>query len=134
MKDWRDRFRRFMVGRHGTDELNRFLGGMIVAFLVLHLITRSRLLFWLELACLIVMYVRMFSRDSGRRFRENQAYLQWRFHTMEGVSKLRRRLKESRRFKIFRCPGCGQRIRIPRGHGKIQIHCRNCGRDFMGRS
>ena len=134
MKDWKDQFRRFMVGRYGTDELNRFLSGAVLVGIVLHLFIRSRLFFWLELTCLIVIYARTFSRNTGRRFRENQFYLQWRFHAGEGVLKLRRRLKESRRYKIFRCPGCGQRIRIPRGHGKIQIHCPSCGSDFMGKS
>lgn len=33
---------------------------------------------------------------------------------------------------IFVCPSCGQKIRIPKGHGKIMIHCRKCGKEFEG--
>lgn len=134
MDNLRDKFRRFMVGRYGMDELNRFLSSLILVFVVLHLLSRSPLFFWMELLCLILIYARMFSKNTGRRFRENQRYLQWIFHGSERARKLGRQLKERRKFKIFKCPNCGQRLRVPRGHGKIQVHCRSCGHDFMGRS
>ena len=44
----------------------------------------------------------------------------WRFH-----------LEERRRYKIFSCPGCKQKIRIPRNHGKVSIRCPKCGHDFI---
>ncbi len=134
MDNLKDKFRRFMVGRYGMDELNRFLSSLILVFVVFHLFSRRPLFFWLELGCLILIYVRMFSKNTGKRFHENQAYLQMHFHASERVRKLARQLKESRKFKIFKCPNCGQRLRVPRGHGKIQVHCRSCGHDFMGRS
>ena len=56
------------------------------------------------------------------------------FYVEESMIKFRFQLQQGRKYKIFRCPGCGQKIRIPRGHGKIQIHCRVCGNDFMGKS
>ncbi|MCI9503169.1 MAG: hypothetical protein HFG76_14525 [Hungatella sp.] len=134
MDSLRDKFRRFMVGRYGMDELNRFLSSLILVFVVLHLFFKSPLFFWLELACLVLIYGRMFSKNTGKRFYENQTYLQMCFHGAERARKLTRQLKEARKFKIFKCPNCGQRLRIPRGHGRIQVHCRGCGHDFMGRS
>ena len=134
MRSLKDGFRRFMVGRYGTDELNRFLSVLILAFVVLHMLVRSKVFFWLEVICLVLVYVRMFSRDTGKRFRENQAYLHYRFCVGEWIGRSRRRLKEHRTYKIFRCPHCRPKLRIPRGHGKIQVHCRSCGHDFMGRS
>ena len=35
---------------------------------------------------------------------------------------------------FYKCPGCGQRIRIPKGHGKIQIRCPKCNATFIRRS
>lgn len=134
MNNLRDKFRRFMVGRYGMDELNRFLSAVILFFIVLNLFARQKILFWMEVLCLILIYGRMFSRNTGQRFRENQTYLHFRFYGEEWVRKFIPRMKEKRRYKIFKCPRCGQRLRIPRGHGKIQVHCRNCGHDFMGRS
>ena len=134
MNNLRDKFRRFMVGRYGMDELNRFLTTLTLVFVVLHLFVRSGIFFWLELAMIVLVYIRMFSRNTGKRFHENQRFLHYQFYVREYMSKLRYRLKENRRYKIFKCPNCGQKIRIPRGHGKIQIHCRSCGHDFMGKS
>ena len=130
----KEKFRRFMVGRYGTDELNRFLSMLILVFVAFHLFTRNIMFFWMELLCLILIYVRMFSRNTGRRFKENQIYLHTCFQAGEWVRRFGSRLKACRKFKIFKCPQCGQKLRIPRGHGKIQVHCRSCGHDFMGRS
>ena len=134
MRDWRDRFRRFMVGRYGTDELNRFLLTAVLVMILGNVFARNRLVFWLEAICLILCYFGMFSRNTGRRFQENQVYLRWRFYVGEWFRNLKFRIQERRRYKIFKCPGCGQKIRIPRGHGKVQIRCRKCGREFFGRS
>ena len=134
MDKLRDKFRRFMVGRYGMDELNRFLSGVILILIIVNVFARNRLLFWMEVLCLIVIYGRMFSRDTGRRFRETQAYLRWRCNGSEWGQKFLVQLREKRKYKIFKCPQCSQKLRIPRGHGKVQIHCRSCGHDFMGRS
>lgn len=134
MDSLKDKFRRFMVGRYGTDELNQFLSILILVFFVINIITRSRIFYGLEALCLLLIYIRMFSKNTSKRFQENQKYLHYRFYVEESMKKLRFQLQQGRKYKIFRCPGCGQKIRIPRGHGKIQIHCRACGNDFMGKS
>ena len=33
--------------------------------------------------------------------------------------------------RYFKCPGCGQTVRVPRGRGKIQITCPKCRREFI---
>ncbi len=134
LRRWRMSFARFMVGRYGNDELNRFLSGAILVLIAVNLFARTNVLFFLELALLIWIYFRMFSKKTGRRFKENQTYLRLRFQVTEGWKKWPARVKEARRYKIFRCPNCGQKLRIPRGHGKISIHCRRCGHDFAGKS
>lgn len=34
-------------------------------------------------------------------------------------------------YKIYKCPKCGQKIRVPRHKGKIAIRCRKCGEEFI---
>ena len=113
MNGLRDKVRRFMVGRYGMDELNRFLSLMILVFVVFNLFVRRWSFFWLELLCLILVYARALSKNTGQRFRENQAYLHFSFRAKEWAKGVPVRLKESRKYKIFRCPNCGQKLRIP---------------------
>lgn len=134
MNNLKDKFRRFMVGRYGTDELNRFILTIILVMVLCNLFLRSSLLVWTELLLLILSYLRMFSKNTGARFKENQNFLNLRFHAQEKTKNLKPRIEEARKYKIFKCPGCGQKLRIPRGHGKISIHCRKCGCDFERRS
>ena len=44
----------------------------------------------------------------------------------------RQRQKDERaNFRRFECPNCSQTLRVPRGKGKIRIHCPKCGTDFV---
>ena len=88
----------------------------------------------LELAVIVLLYFRMFSKNVNRRWQENQAYLRMQFYVSEYFKRLRFRFTEGRKYRIFKCPGCGQKVRIPRGHGKVSIHCPKCGTDFIKRS
>ena len=48
----------------------------------------------------------------------------------DGVERRRQR----RDYKFFRCPGCHERLRLPRGKGRIQITCPRCGQRFSGKT
>lgn len=37
-------------------------------------------------------------------------------------------------YKYFECPNCSQKIRVPKGHGKIEITCPKCGEKFIKRT
>ena len=134
MNDLKDKIRRFMVGRYGTDELSRFLLTIILVLVISNLFIRSSLVVWLELLFLILCYLRIFSKNTGRRFQENQQFLNIQFRVKERLKNVKPRLVEVWKYKIFKCPRCGQKLRIPRGHGKISIHCRKCGFEFEGKS
>ncbi|MBQ2618418.1 MAG: hypothetical protein IJG08_02960, partial [Oscillospiraceae bacterium] len=74
----RDRILRFMAGRYGTDQLNRFLSVAALAVLLLNLFLRVGLLWLLALALLGLLYYRTLSRDHAKRRAENARYLQVR--------------------------------------------------------
>ena len=138
MNRFRKKLQRIMIGRYGMDQLGRFLFGVLCVLVVLNLFIRfgplGLLVNVLELAVIILLYFRMFSRNVNRRWQENQAYLRMQFYVSEYFKKLRFRFSEGRKYRIFKCPSCGQKARIPRGHGRESIHCPKCGTDFIKRS
>ena len=126
----KERFRQFMMGRYGTDELNNFI--TVITFISLILSFISRYFCILTTLLLIYMYYRMFSRNFAARRHENAKFLTLKFKLTRRFSKDAR--EERKNFHIYKCPSCGQKIRIPRGKGKIMVTCPKCGKEFIKRS
>ncbi len=120
---------RLMYGRYGTDQLNFALLILYFILYILSALFHSDLLSLLSVLCLIFAFYRMFSRQLERRRTENAKFLDMvgPFIRKYRVHKSRRRDKDHR---YFRCPNCGQHLRVPKGKGKISITCRNCGVSF----
>lgn len=134
MNGFREHFQRFMVGRYGMDRLGHFLNGAAFVIIAAGFFSRIRLLDMAGMVFLILCYFRMFSKNIGKRFQENQKFERIWFRISEAFRKWRFKLQQSRKFHIYKCPSCGQKIRIPRGKGKISIHCPKCGTDFIKKS
>ena len=121
---------RFMYGRYGMDQLNIAL---LLVYLVLYLISglfRSHTLRLLSFLCLITVTVRFFSRRADQRREENARFLNAVGPLLRryNVNKSRRQDKDH---SYFKCPNCGQQLRVPKGKGKISITCRSCGASFQ---
>lgn len=138
MNRLKERFRRFMIGRYGLDQLGSFLNTVVLVLIILSIFFRrgllSILLNTLVIVLLILLYARVFSKNFNRRYKENEAFMRLRFRVSESWKKWKFKWEESRKYRIFRCPNCRQKVRIPRGHGKVSIHCPKCGTDFIKRS
>ena len=117
------RFRRFMAGRYGTDRLNMtiLITGVVISLIgafiripVLNLLTTFvsyGLMFW--------AIFRSFSRNTYARYEENRKFMQF-FDALK-----------DREHRYFDCPKCRQRVRVPRGKGKIAISCPKCRERFI---
>lgn len=130
----REKLRNFMAGRNGFDQL---CVAQAVAAIVLNLLARltQRDFFALLSSILVVwMFYRALSRDLGRRQGENLRFLGTGSRIRTDVSAWRTRQKQRREFKFFRCPGCRNWLRVPRGKGKLQVTCPRCGHRFSGRT
>lgn len=128
------RFTEFMRGRYGADQLSRFMLGLCLACLLISMFTRVQGLYLLALVILVVCYFRMFSRDYAKRSAENRKYLEMTAKIRNYFTKTGRRISQSKDFHIYKCPSCGQKIRIPRGKGKICITCPKCRHEFEKKS
>lgn len=113
--DW---FRRFMYGRYGSDQLSMFLLILGVVLCLLGSFTRLYWLGFLAYIPLILSIFRMYSRNIYKRRGENQRFL-----------RLFQPLRD-REHRYYACPRCRQKIRVPRGKGKIRITCPKCGERF----
>ena len=134
----RERLARFMAGRNGNDQLNRFLLLAGAASLLLASLLRRNLLgsllYLLALALLGLTYFRMLSRNLYRRRSENERYLREKEKLSARLRILRERWNQRKDYKFFTCPSCKAVMRVPRGRGKIRIVCHKCGNTFMGKS
>ena len=119
----REKFRRFMEGRYGTDKLNIAilllgLGLSVLSFLIILPFTKILLC----LASYILMGIAIFrclSRNIYKRYRENLRFLM-----------LMDRFKD-KEHRYFICPKCRQPVRVPKGKGKISITCPKCSEKFI---
>ena len=132
--NWRDKFTNFMYGRYGVDQLSRFMLVVIFILCVLSLFIKGSFMSLLILVLIILTYYRMFSKNINKRYQENEAFLRRQFYVSEWWKKWKFRYQESRKYHIYRCPNCKQKVRVPRGRGRISIHCPKCGTDFIKKS
>ncbi len=128
------RFMEFMNGRYGADQLSKFMLGVCLVCLVLNIFTRYRILYLLALVVLGLCYFRMFSRNYAKRSAENQKYLNMMWKVKARFGQMKNHAQQSKDFHIYKCPSCGQKIRIPRGKGKIRITCPKCRHEFEKKS
>ena len=129
----KEKLQRFMWGRYGNDRFNQFL--MIVALVCLALsFFGLRIFYVLALALLVYVYYRMFSRNIPKRYAENQKYLQMTRGIRTFFYRQRNMITQRKTHHIYKCPSCKQKIRVPKGKGKIEIRCPKCNTRFIKRS
>ncbi len=127
-----------MQGRYGIDQFSKFL--LIVGLIAV--VASS--FFWDSIAnvifyilgwiLVIYCYFRVFSRNIPKRYSENQAYLSKTYKIRSFFQNQKNIWKQRRIYHIYTCPSCKQKIRIPRGKGKIEVRCPKCGTTFIKKS
>ena len=135
----RDRINQFMYGRYGNDDLNKtlLLGGVI--FSIISYFALPKLFIILAYTMLFSALYRFFSRNVQDRYRENESFLSWKNRLLSRFTGKRygtagRTYERDRTKKIFRCPGCRQKVRVPKGKGTIMIICPKCHTQFQKRT
>ena len=115
--------RRFMEGRYGSDKLNTAI--LMVALVLVLVYTflpfgLVKIILWIISYVLMIWAIfRMLSRNTYRRYQENRRFLQ----IVDGI--------RDREHRYYNCPTCRQRVRVPRGKGKISITCPKCREKFI---
>lgn len=123
-----------MYGRYGYDALNRFLIITALVCMVLSLFPRGHVFYMIAGVSMIYAYFRMFSRNIAKRTAENQWFLNKTMRVRGLWEKRKREMGQRKQYHIYKCPECRQKIRVPRGRGRIAITCRKCGAEFIKKS
>lgn len=130
----REKLERFMAGRYGIDPFGQFTLITTIILMLIASFTRSGILSSLSWVLFFYTYFRMFSRNVYKRAAENQAYLNKTYKLRNWFTRQKSILAQRKTHHIYRCPSCRQKIRIPRGKGKIEVRCPKCGTTFIKRS
>lgn len=121
---------RFMYGRNGPDQLSLVI---LIAYIVIYLVAqifRLPILAIFSLALMFWCFFRMFSRNIQARRKENQAFLSF-FSRLKKTSDQKKSFRNDKEHRYYKCPKCGNILRVPKGKGKIQIKCPVCKTEFI---
>ena len=132
---------RFMYGRNGADHLNTAL---LVVYLVIWLLGTllvnitesaplSMIVNFLMTALMVVIFLRMFSKNLVKRRAENAKFLAWWYPTKAHLNGMKQR-RADKAHKYFTCRHCKTICRVPVGKGKIIITCPKCGAKISAKS
>ncbi len=150
----------FQQMKRSLDELNRAMLILALVFSLTGMMFSQyggwpRIVFTgIGAVLLVLMVLRMTSRNTAKRYQENLKYLtyetavkNWFRRTFRtkgaGAKNTATRAKRARKnptwselkqYKYLICPQCAQRLRVPRGKGRIRVTCTNCGNVFETRS
>lgn len=141
----RNRFQDFMNGRYGNDQLNQFMSVAALILIVLNIFLKIQILFFAALVLLILLYIRMFSRNYAKRQLENERFLNLTARFRRGgyghasgrgwdAASRRARSEQRKIYRFFQCPHCAQKVRVPKGRGRIEITCPKCRTAFIKRT
>ena len=137
-KDWvnimKEKLMRFMYGRYGVDTFGKFLLWSGVILMLITSIFHFRIFYVIGWAFVIYSYYRMFSRQTYKRALENQKFLQHTSKIRGFFAKQKYMAAQRKTHHIYKCPNCKQKIRVPKGKGKIEIRCPKCQTTFIKKS
>lgn len=134
-----EKFKNFMSGRYGVDQLSNGLNFLFLILVLIGLLSRNTIVLYISLIPLFYNYFRIFSKNFSKRYNENRIYTNMMSPIYDFIEKMKLKMQKKKKrdktkYKYYHCKKCGQELRIPRGKGKVVITCPICKHSFEGRS
>ena len=134
----KEKLQRFMMGRYGADELSKTLNIAVLVCLIISMFSGVvpilSIFYWIGIGLMIYTCFRMLSRNVSKRYEENQKFLNARYQRVVKKNAVKKRWQQRDIYRFYKCPGCKQRVRVPKGRGKICITCPKCRTEFVRKS
>lgn len=128
--DWQRKLADWLRGRQGLDDLAVFAIDLAIILVLVNVFARTGWLGWVALALVAYSIFRIQSKNLGARSRENSAFLKLLGPARPWLQNPVAAWKEFRAYKHVRCTSCRQKVRVPRGKGKLRVTCPKCGTKF----
>ncbi len=123
--------KKVMAGRYGSDQLSLSLLILSIVLTFIFVFSRQRIFVYISYVPLLICLFRMFSKDIDKRRMENYKFAIFMSPLYSWFTKRIAGLQDARKHKYFTCPSCKQKLRVPRGKGKISITCPKCKKEFI---
>lgn len=137
-----DKVRDYFKGVYGFDALSLLL---VLISLILDLISAfipANLAKWFVIVSflpIILAVLRIMSKNFEARRRENERFMsvlrpfvERKLREAPAKAQEKAQYKEAKKYyKFYKCPACTQKIRVPKGKGKIEITCPRCDLKFV---
>ena len=130
MMRFKEKLIRFMYGRYGNDNLNRFL--IILAFIlaVVNIFIPNIIISSINLVLLIICIIRIFSRKLDARRKENARYMKISNSITRKFKLIKNKFKDRKTHVYKKCPACKAVLRLPKRKGIHTVVCPKCHNRF----
>lgn len=124
----------WLRGRNGSDELSVFSIAVALLLVLLNMFVNSIILSVIALVLVAYAWWRMSSKDLESRENENGVFLEFIGPMRTWLQNPAQAVGEARAYKHLKCPECGQRVRVPRGKGRVRVSCPKCHNKFEAKA
>lgn len=105
-----------MQGRYGPDALYNFLLKLYIFLLIINIFANYRILTYLELLIIIIIFYRFFSKNISQRRKENNLYLNIQKKILTNFQKIKNTFltRKNTTNNIYKkCPSCQTTLKLP---------------------
>ena len=119
-----------MYGRYGVDSLYYGLFSLYIILFVINLLVRSRILTAIMWVPLVIIVLRIMSKNHAARRRENELYMKVTRPFKAFFTTNYRRIKDIRSKRYRTCKRCKAVVRLPIKKGTHTVKCPKCHNEF----
>lgn len=123
-----NKFSYYLKDCYGLDKFSKYL--LIIA--LIFSLNRNSVIIGILLA--VYATWRTLSKNKYRRYQELQGFENSILIIKQMIYRFKMKINDFKYYKVFKCPHCSQKLRVPRKKGKILITCKKCHTEFHGRT